>query len=340
MDFKAFWYILAESRELKPNTVLGRQVLDERIAVFRDEHNRVAAFQDQCLHRAGPLSKGRAVKGRLQCPYHGWTYASEGRVVDIPSIGPHPEKIGQRTVKSYAVREVDGYVYTCLSDTPSEEFEPFRMPHYGEKGWRTIRLTNRFRNTVTNCVENFVDIPHTAYVHAGIFRSRKNEKLTTSIVRKSGSVKATYRRERANLGIFSWFLNPTGREIVHTDSFYMPNVTCVEYIFGPNRHFIITSQSIPTSHDDTLVYTDLTFNYGIWNWIAPFFVKRQGQKIIDQDVEILNLQMDVIKHYGEHFSNTPADLIHVFIESIRKDLEMGRDPRLLPEQSREVEFWV
>lgn len=339
MDFRTFWYILAESRELKPNTVLGRKILDERIAVFRDEHNRVAAFQDRCLHRAGPLSRGRVVKGRLHCPYHGWTYEGTGRVVDIPSLGPHPEQIGQRAAKSYAIREIDGYVYVCLSENDSE-FAPFRMPHYGEKGWRTIRLTNRFRNTVTNCAENFVDIPHTAYVHAGIFRSRKNEKLIASIVRKEGAVTATYRRERANLGIFSWFLNPSGREIVHTDSFYMPNVTCVEYIFGPRRHFIITSQSVPSADDDTLVYTDLTFNYGIWNWIAPFFVKRQGQKIIDQDVEILDLQMDVIKRYGEQFSNTPADLIHVFIESIRKDLELGRDPRLLPEQSREVEFWV
>jgi len=340
VDFKAFWYVLSESRELKPNTVLGRQVLDERIAVFRDEHGRAAAFQDKCLHRAGPLSRGRVVKGRLQCPYHGWSYEGTGRIVDIPSLGPHPEKIGQWSAKSFAVRELDGYVYVCLSESPSEEFQPFRMRHYGERGWRTIRLTNRFRNNVTNCVENFVDIPHTAYVHAGIFRSRKNEKLITRIARKNGSVTATYQRERANLGVFSWFLNLSGREIVHTDSFYMPNVTCVEYLFGPNRHFMITSQSVPASDDDTLVYTDLTFNYGVWNRVAPFFVRRQGQRIIDQDIEILNLQMEVIRRYGEEFSNTPADLVHVFIESIRKDLEMGRDPRLLPEQAREVEFWV
>ena len=84
------------------------------------------------------------------------------------------------------------------------------MPHCGEAGWHTLRLQNRFRNTVENCVENFIDIPHTAFVHAGIFRSSRAERLQAQVVRRDGSVLVRYANERSNLGSYRWFLNPRG----------------------------------------------------------------------------------------------------------------------------------
>jgi hypothetical protein len=94
-------------------------------------------------------------------------------------------------------------------------------------------------------------------------------------------------------------------------------------------------------HDEeTLVYTDLTFNYGPWNPIAKHIAAWQGQKVIDQDLEALASQMEVIRKYGTDFNNTSADIVHVFVESIRNAIAAGRDPRTLPERSREIEFWV
>jgi hypothetical protein len=40
------------------------------------------------------------------------------------------------------------------------------------------------------------------------------------------------------------------------------------------------------------------------------------------------------------FSHSPADVIHVMIESVRRELEAARDPRRLPDMSQEIEFWV
>ena len=150
----------------------------------------------------------------------------------------------------------------------------------------------------------------------------------------------SYKGERANLGIFSWFLNPSRREITHTDCFHMPNVTSVDYNFGRARAFVITSQSVPLTDEETLVRTDLTYNYGIWNALSRPIIRWQAQTIINQDIAILGNQMETIKKYGAHFSNTEADVIHVFIESIRDEIAAGRDPRLLPEETREIEFWV
>lgn len=338
MNFKDFWYIVAQAKELKRDNIIAARVLGEWLAVFRDQSGKAVALEDRCLHRCARLSKGKARAGRLQCAYHGWTYDGCGSVIQAPSEG---EKLKPKpSARSFQVCEVDDYVYARLSDSIGESPKPFRIPFYKAEGWAALRLKNLFQNTVTNCAENFVDIPHTAFVHPKIFRVTKNEKLTATVERKGGMVSVNYRGERANLGLFSWFLNARAKEIEHTDAFFMPNVTSVDYTFSERRRFIITSQSIPISEEETLVYTDLTYNYGIWNRLAKPIIRRQAQTIINQDIEILGNQMETIKKFGAHFTNTEADVIHVLIESIREALERGEDPRGLPVKSVEIEFWV
>ncbi len=345
MKFEDFWYVVCESRHLKRNTVLSRMILDEWLAVFRSDDNKPVALQDRCMHRNSRLSKGKVYQGKIQCPYHGWVYDKTGKVVVVPSEGEN-FRLSQtnlcqaRRTICYETREQDGFVYVRLTQNPAEEFEPFKMPFYQEPGWETVRVINRFNNNVTNCAENFIDIPHTASVHPGVFRTAKQQKLEMTVERRNGSVFAQYSNENTNLGWFTRFLNAKGYEIRHSDSFHMPNITSVEYDMGLYRRLFITSQSIPETDNSTLVYTDVTFNYGIWNKLARPFVRWTAQYIIRQDVEALKIQSEVIQKYGTQFANTPADTIHVFVESIRNKISTGEDPRKLPEKSVRIHFWV
>ena len=141
-------------------------------------------------------------------------------------------------------------------------------------------------------------------------------------------------------GWFARLLNPRAVKIEHSDAFYMPNVTHVVYRVGPRRHFLITSQSVPISDDETLVYTDLTFDFGPLSWFVRPIVRWQGQRVIDQDIVALGRQMEVIQKYGAEFHNSPVDVIHVLVESIRGELSRGRDPRELPDRAKDIEFWV
>ena len=266
-------------------------------------------------------------------------YDAQGQVTAVPAEGEHFKPLKSRCAKRYDTCEQDGYVYVRLGQ-PQVEFEPFAMPYYAQPGWATVRVMNRFPNSVTNCVENFIDIPHTVSVHPGVFRQQRHQQLEMTIERHPGSVIATYRNETNNLGWFSRFLNPKGYEIRHVDRFYMPNITNVEYDLGPHRRLFITSQSVPETETSTVVYTDVTFNYGIWNAIARPFVRWTAQHIINQDVVALGIQQSVIEKYGEQFANTPADTIHVLVESIRNAIAQGKDPRHLPNKSVNVTFWV
>jgi phenylpropionate dioxygenase-like ring-hydroxylating dioxygenase large terminal subunit len=340
MNLSTFWYVVAESRELPRGTVLPRKVLGEWLAVFRGEDGAPAVLRDRCMHRASRLSRGRVEDGCLRCPYHGWLYRADGSVAEVPAEGPEQREVRGRRTLRYEACEQDGFVYVRLQppDTPAEDVPPFRMPHWGEDGWHHVRLQNRFRNNVTNCVENFIDVPHTVFVHPGIFRTARGQPIRATITREAGRVTTVYEGETDNLGWFAWFLNPGGHPIEHSDTFALPNVTHVRYHMGPRRTFYITSQSVPVEDDETLVYTDLTYDYG---WVSPFIgpvVAWQSQAVIDQDIVALGQQMEVIRRYGDAFQNTPADIVHVLVESIREALARGEDPRELPVRTHTVTF--
>lgn len=332
---KQYWYIVAESGELKRDTPLSRQVLDEWLVCFRDERGKPVILKDRCLHRSARLSKGTVKNGQITCPYHGWVYNGCGKVVCIPAEGGACQSKAQ--IKPFDVCEQDGYVYVRLEESQNT---PYPMPNFQKKGWANVRLQNRFFNTVANCVENFIDIPHTVFVHEGIFREPSNAGIQAQIIREKGEVHVSYENESKNLGSFSWFLNPKGKKILHTDSFIKPNVTHVAYTLPSGWQYLITSQSVPVSDKETLVYTDITYNFGVWTPFAKWIVKRQAQKVIDQDIEILNQQMEVLEKYKDPFYNTKPDLIHKYVSEILDAIADGKDPNALPDKNKEVTFYV
>ncbi len=152
MNFSNFWYVVAQSEQLTEKTALARTILDEWLVIFRDENNKPVALQDRCIHRNSRLSAGKVKAGKVQCPYHGWQYDRAGKVVAVPAEGENPCAKVSRGAIAYATKEQDGYIYVCLSQPSSD---PFIMPHYQSPDWSTVRVINRFQNTVTNCAENF-----------------------------------------------------------------------------------------------------------------------------------------------------------------------------------------
>ena len=332
-----FWYILAESWELKASAPLSRELLGEHLVLYRDSEGKPVILPDRCLHRCGKLSKGRVAQGNLHCPYHGWVYGAEGKVVEIPSEGCKPiHNLGHTPC---SVIEQEGYIYVCLKPHPDFP-RPYSIPHYGSSIWKNYRMQNRFQASVTNCVENFIDVPHTAFVHEGIFRKSLGHAVETRVKREKGMVEIEYRKESSNIGSMSWFLNPSKGEIIHIDRFIMPNITHVIYRFPSGWEYLITSQSIPVRSDLTLVYTDITYNLGFWTPFAGWMIKHQAQKTILQDMEVLKDQQDVIARSGNKFTNMPCDIIHRLISEIRDALEHGIDPRTLPDKTREITFFV
>ena len=97
------------------------------------------------------------------------------------------------------------------------------MPYWNTPGWGAYYMVTDFENSVTNLVENFMDVPHTVFVHKGWFRDRSKTAIPTTVERTSSSVLVTYDQPNDAIGVTERILNPKRLPMVHTDKFYMPN---------------------------------------------------------------------------------------------------------------------
>jgi Rieske 2Fe-2S family protein len=61
------------------------QVGAESVLVVRGEYGELRAFRNVCRHRAARLREGRGDCGKaLRCPYHGFTYRTDGTLIGVP----------------------------------------------------------------------------------------------------------------------------------------------------------------------------------------------------------------------------------------------------------------
>ena len=125
------------------------------------------AAADRCPHREAPLSAGRLEDGCLVCPYHGWTFADEGRCVRVPSSPPSVPVPPKAHLATFHTAERYGLVWLCIGEPvagiPDIEFDAdptYRRINTGVDVWET---------SATRMTDNFMDISHFPYVHVGTF---------------------------------------------------------------------------------------------------------------------------------------------------------------------------
>jgi phenylpropionate dioxygenase-like ring-hydroxylating dioxygenase large terminal subunit len=219
---------------------------------------------------------------------------------------------------------------------------PFALPHNDEKGWRSYMMITEFEGDVTDLVENFMDVPHTAFVHSGWFRRATQAKPAEATVERThDSVLVEYFQPDDSIGFSKWLLNPDGQPMAHTDRFYMPNVTRVDYMWGARRGFVITSQITPVTSDRARVYTAITFSFGVFNALARWLLPAYTRTVINQDVRIMRVQTRNLARFGERrFHGTEADAIHRAIESLREHARSGESTSAPEPFATRISFWM
>jgi phenylpropionate dioxygenase-like ring-hydroxylating dioxygenase large terminal subunit len=81
------WQIACREEELpSAGDWVEYQIGDQSILIVRGDTGGISAFHNACLHRGTRLAEGHGrFKGeRIRCPYHGWCYALDGRLQDVP----------------------------------------------------------------------------------------------------------------------------------------------------------------------------------------------------------------------------------------------------------------
>lgn len=329
------WYIAARSSELTDRP-LTATIWDIPLVLFRGPDGRPAALLDRCPHRNVPLSLGRVVGGELECGYHGWRFGAEGACRFIPSRTAQDEDLKAARALAFPVREQDGFVWVYPSNEAPPEGEPYRFAMLGAKGYDHVTQIVTAESTLHAAVENALDVPHTAYLHRGLFRSdSRGIKLTAVVRREGGRVEAEYLGEPRPPGLVARLLSPSGGLVTHFDRFVLPSVAEVEYRIGDENHILVATAMTPVSDFVTRLYAVVSFRLRVPHFLVKFAMKPLALRIFQQDAVMLRAQTDLVKRFGgEQFASTEIDVLGRHIWRLLRALERGEAPDPTPHEER------
>lgn len=328
-----FFYVACLSDELATGP-LARVIAGVPIVLFRSQ-GRATALIDRCPHRNVPLSLGRVLpEGRLECAYHGWQFDCDGVCRKVPGL----ESPGERRAEACELREQDGLVWVCPEPGVTPESEPFSASSFGSEYARIVRVVEA-EGTLHATLENALDVPHTAFLHRGLFRGGKKNQIRAVVRRSPDRVETEYLGEPRPSGIAGKILSPQSGTIEHWDRFILPSIAQVEYKLGRNTHFIVTALCTPVSDFHTRLYGVAYFKTPFPKQAVRAVLEPIALKIFGQDAVMLKAQSDNVRRFGgERFQSTELDFMGPQIWRLLKQAESGSVGEHVVE--REVTFWA
>lgn len=187
--FGCEWICIGRAAEMaSAGDFICSELVDTPVFAIRQRDASIKAFANICAHRSSRLLHGDGHASRISCPYHSWTYETDGRLIGAPFM----QKTTGFDTRNYRLKELSceqwqGFVYVSLDLTlPSLATRlstlegligEFRMQDYVP-----VFSTAETWQTNWKClVENFMDAYHLHRVHRNSFAlygsSEKNTEL-------------------------------------------------------------------------------------------------------------------------------------------------------------------
>ena len=157
---RMYWQVVGIAPELDKEPVQPVRILGEDLTLFKTERGEIGLIGERCAHRAISLAYGIPQNNGLRCCYHGWTYDTEGHVIDMPF---EPACLPLK-IKSYPVEEMGGLIWAYLGPEP----RPL-LPRFGGYVRDDVDRTITIRALPCNwvqCMDNSMDPLHFEYLHA------------------------------------------------------------------------------------------------------------------------------------------------------------------------------
>jgi phenylpropionate dioxygenase-like ring-hydroxylating dioxygenase large terminal subunit len=303
------WYIGCKSSQVNANKPVAVLMSETPVVLFRTPSG-VTALLDRCPHRNVPLSMGVVKEGSIRCSYHGWRFDGSGQCVEIPSRLTH-EPLKSQCVATFATLERDGYVWLYSTPNIKPDHQPLPFKHLDSPGYTSVRSEFLIEGDVFGFLENTLDVPHTGFLHSGLFRTKKKTNtVQVNVSRQATFAEAEFIGEPAPKGVVGRLLAPSGAVVTHVDRFSLPSIAQVEYSLGTQSHFIATSALTPVDRKRTRIFAVVTFRLPVAGWLVKPFVAPVARRILSQDAVILKAQQRSMEHFdGPSFVSTELDVL-------------------------------
>jgi len=324
---RRWWYPVARSSELGRRP-LAVTLMDSPLVVFRGAEGAPAVLLDRCDHRNYPLSLGRVTgDGVLECGYHGWTYDGGGHCVRVPGLlGSRTQARRSRCVPSHATVEQDGIVWAWGEADAEPTRRPFALPAVDGPGAGEVVFRHDLDCTLRASLENALDVPHTAFLHRGIFRGGHAHRITAVRRPADSGVEVQYLGEPVGLGPIR-LPGDTSRTFHHWDRFFLPSVAQIEYAVDGWFRLVNTIVHLPMSAFRTRAWFVVRFQSRMPAPVVHAIVRQHGKRILRQDADALARQTERTRGLGgERYASTELDLLGPSIWHLLRHAERAEEP--------------
>lgn len=120
----ASWYLFCHAGEIREKP-FSKPFLGRRLVSYRTAEGQAVVLDGRCSHLGTDLGLGQVVGNAIQCPFHHWEYAPDGRCTRIPAqsdIPPFARQVCFPTVERH------GFVFIFNGPKPL-----FPLPFFGDE---------------------------------------------------------------------------------------------------------------------------------------------------------------------------------------------------------------
>ena len=331
---KQWWYPACRSAELGRRP-LAITLMETPLVLFRngDGRGRPHALLDRCPHRNAPLSLGRVHPGgSIECGYHGWRFDGCGQCTGVPGLVDGAAAAAPaRAVTAYDTVERDGFVWVwgapSNAGTPPTR-EPFALPEFEGQGTGEAVFACDLDCTLHAALENSLDVPHTAFLHRGIFRGGSTPVDITAIRRElPDGLEVQFMGEPVGFGPIRRRNGSGGGPMFdHWDRFFLPGIAQIEYRIDGWLRIVNTILHLPMAPFRTRAW----FVVRYWTRAPGLLVKpivlARGRGILKQDAAMLAEQAAAVQRFGgERYTSSELDLMGNGIWRLLRRAEHGAD---------------
>ena len=129
--FAKHWNLAGRVSKLeRPGDYMVRNIAGESIIVVRSRDGRLRAFFNVCRHRGTRICMEHSghFSETIQCPYHAWTYSTDGRLIGAPHMHEVEDfDKSQYPLHQAALAEWEGFIFVNVDANP-QPFEQWFAP--------------------------------------------------------------------------------------------------------------------------------------------------------------------------------------------------------------------
>ncbi len=325
---RRYWYPACQVSDLGRRP-LGVTLMDTPVVLFRDGTGRPRALLDRCSHRNLALSLGRVrPDGCLECAYHGWRFDGSGGCVAVPGLLVGDAGAPSRRVEAFAATEQDGFVWVWGEPGATPVGLPTALPDLQGRGCGQVVLRHDLDCTLHAALENSLDVPHTAFLHRGLFRGGDAKEITAERRDLPGGAEVRYLGEPVRFGPLR--AGPADLTFDHWDRFLLPSTAQIEYRVEGWLRLVNTIIHLPLSPFRTRAWFVVRYWTRLPAAVVRPIVVAQGRRILGQDAGVLADQTANMRRFGRaHYASTDLDLLgnsiwHLLRQAERAEMPFGR----------------